>query len=212
MHQSPPGTYKLNASWKEILSKLLDEHKESTRGNGSWWSCKPCQWKCLLTKDNNAVLVWLRSGSPHYPSNPMQPGPIYFKTSGKCGIFGVMYETIWQQVNFLIDEACSAGKGANASISYVDFYFEHHRFGEKNAHLNAGNCAGQKKKLFCGELGLQNFHTPPQYNSLFISYCWSHQIWPRLLFRDRQKSLQSHLRLVYIWNRRDSWNFKQCWH
>ena len=26
----------------------------------------------------------------HIPSNPMQPGPIYFKTPRKCGIFGVM--------------------------------------------------------------------------------------------------------------------------
>ena len=26
----------------------------------------------------------------HFPSNPMQPGLIYFKTSRKCGIFGVM--------------------------------------------------------------------------------------------------------------------------
>ena len=87
----------------------------------------------------------------------MQPGPIYFKTSGKCGIFGVMYETVRQQVNFLIDEACSAGKGANASISYVDFYFEHHRFGEKNAHLNAGNCAGQKKKIILWGTWLAEF-------------------------------------------------------
>ena len=25
----------------------------------------------------------------HYPSNPLQPGPLYFKTPRKCGVFGV---------------------------------------------------------------------------------------------------------------------------
>ena len=27
----------------------------------------------------------------HYPSNPQQPGPIYFKTPRKCGIFGIPF-------------------------------------------------------------------------------------------------------------------------
>ena len=53
----------------------------------------------------------------HIPSNPMQPGPIYFKTPQKCGIFGVRCKGLPRQVNFLIDEATSAGKGANATIS-----------------------------------------------------------------------------------------------
>jgi len=36
----------------------------------------------------------------HYPSNPLQPGPIYFKTPRKCSIFGVCCEAIPRQVNF----------------------------------------------------------------------------------------------------------------
>lgn len=75
----------------------------------------------------------------------MQPGPIYFKTPRKCGIFGVMCEGLPRQVNFLIDEAASAGKGANATVSYVHFYFEHHGLQETDVHLNADNCAGQNK-------------------------------------------------------------------
>ena len=59
------------------------------------------------------------------PSNPMQPGPIYFKTPRKCAIFGVMCEAIPRQVNYLIDEASDVGKGANTTISYVH-HFEHH--------------------------------------------------------------------------------------
>ena len=43
----------------------------------------------------------------HIPSNPLQPGPIYFKTPRKCGIFGVVCEGVPNQVNFLIDEASS---------------------------------------------------------------------------------------------------------
>ncbi|CAB4025509.1 Hypothetical predicted protein [Paramuricea clavata] len=66
----------------------------------------------------------------HIPSNPMQPGPIYFKTPRKCGIFGVASEAVPRQVNFLIDKAVSVGKGANSTISYLHYFLEHHGFGE----------------------------------------------------------------------------------
>ena len=52
----------------------------------------------------------------HFPSNPMQLGPIYFKMPQKCGIFLVMSEAIPRQVNYLIDEAINVGKGANSTI------------------------------------------------------------------------------------------------
>ncbi|KAK2562754.1 hypothetical protein P5673_014472 [Acropora cervicornis] len=45
----------------------------------------------------------------HYPSNPLQPGPIYFKTLRKCSIFGVCCEAILRQVNFLVEEAVLTG-------------------------------------------------------------------------------------------------------
>ena len=35
----------------------------------------------------------------HFPSDPMQPGPIYFLTPRKCGLFGVCCEGIPKQVN-----------------------------------------------------------------------------------------------------------------
>ena len=75
----------------------------------------------------------------HYPSNPNQPGPIYFKTPRKCALFVVCCEAIPRQVNFLIDENVMTGKGANSTISYV------HRIGETNAQLHADNCGGQNK-------------------------------------------------------------------
>ena len=81
----------------------------------------------------------------HYPSNPNQPGPIYFKTPRKCSLFGVCCEAIPCQVNFLIDENVLTGKGANSTISYVHYFFEHHGLGETDAHLHADNCSGQNK-------------------------------------------------------------------
>ena len=35
----------------------------------------------------------------HYPHNPQQPGPIYFLTSWKCGLFGVCCEAVPRQVS-----------------------------------------------------------------------------------------------------------------
>ena len=62
----------------------------------------------------------------HYPADPQQPGPIYFKTPRKCHIFGVVAEALPAQVNYLADEGVSCGKGANVVISYL------HHFLEKN--------------------------------------------------------------------------------
>ena len=55
----------------------------------------------------------------HYPSNPLQPGPIYFLTPRKCGIFGVCCEGIPLQLNYLIDESVDCGKGANTVVSLL---------------------------------------------------------------------------------------------
>ena len=84
----------------------------------------------------------------HIPSNPLQPGPIYFKTPRKCGIFGVICEAIPRQVNYLVDEATTAGKGANATISYVHHFLAQHGLGETHVHFHADNCAGQNKNNY----------------------------------------------------------------
>lgn len=84
----------------------------------------------------------------HFPSNPLQPGPIYFKTPRKCAIFGVCCEGIPRQVNYLIDESVFAGKGANAVISYLHHFFSNHGLGETDVHLHADNCSGQNKNKY----------------------------------------------------------------
>ena len=49
-----------------------------------------------------------------FPSDPLQPGPIYFLTTKKCSVFGVCYEAIPRQINFITQESGETGKGANA--------------------------------------------------------------------------------------------------
>jgi len=81
----------------------------------------------------------------HLPSNPQQPGPIYFLVPRKCGLFGVCCEGIPRQVNFLIDEAHLISKGANAVVSYLHYFFENYGLGETSVHLHCDNCSGQNK-------------------------------------------------------------------
>ena len=81
----------------------------------------------------------------HFPSDPMQPGPIYFLTPRKCTIFGVNCEAIPRQINFLTDEAGDCGKGANAVISRLHYFFDNLSLRERVALLHADNCTGQNK-------------------------------------------------------------------
>lgn len=93
--------------------------------------------------DGMAHYSWDFAQQVHYPYNPQQPGPIYFKTPRKCSIFGVCNDGFNMQYNYLIDEMVSTGKGANATISYVHHFLETFSLGEKNAYLHADNCSGK---------------------------------------------------------------------
>jgi hypothetical protein len=84
----------------------------------------------------------------HYPADPFQPGPIYFKVPRKCSIFGVNAEGLPAQVNYLIDECVDLGKGANVVISLLHHFFENYGIGENHVHLNCDNCAGQNKNNY----------------------------------------------------------------
>ena len=81
----------------------------------------------------------------HYPSDPLQPGPIYFLTPRKCAIFGVCCEAIPRQINYLIDEASNTGKGPNSIVSMLHHFFKEYGLGEAHVHLHADNCVGQNK-------------------------------------------------------------------
>ena len=75
----------------------------------------------------------------------MHPGPIYFKTPRKCQLFGIHVEGLSRQVNYLIDESVSCGKGANAVISLLHHFLTNFAIGEKHLSLHADNCGGQNK-------------------------------------------------------------------
>lgn len=81
----------------------------------------------------------------HFPFNPLQPGPIFFKTPRKSGLFGINCEAFGRRVNFVINEAQCRGKGANVVISYLHFYLEIYRLGETGLFLHADKCCGQNK-------------------------------------------------------------------
>lgn len=81
----------------------------------------------------------------HFPSNPLQPGPIYFLTPRKCSVFGVHCEAIPRQINFITDESGEVGKGACSVISRLDYFFDVQGLGETDVYLHADNCTGQNK-------------------------------------------------------------------
>ena len=60
--------------------------------------------------------------------------------------FWVCSEAVPRQVNFLIDESVDVGKGANAVVSMLHYFFEQYSLGEEHVHLHADNCVGQNKK------------------------------------------------------------------
>ena len=84
----------------------------------------------------------------HLPSDPLQPGPIYFLVPRKVGLFGVCCEGIPKQVNFLIDEAHLISKGSNAVISFLHYFLENFGLGETDVNLHCDNCSGQNKNRF----------------------------------------------------------------
>ncbi|XP_055076286.2 uncharacterized protein [Misgurnus anguillicaudatus] len=84
----------------------------------------------------------------HFPSNPLQPGPTYFLTPRKCGLFGISCEGLQKQVNYLIDEGMSSAKGSNEVISYMHHFFGNFGVGETEVDLHCDDCSGQNKNNF----------------------------------------------------------------
>ena len=60
-------------------------------------------------------------------------------------MFGVHCEAIPRQINFITDESGEVGKGANAVISRLHYFFYVHGLGETYVYLHADNCTGQNK-------------------------------------------------------------------
>ena len=147
-----------NFSEEEKTERLLraQQHLECAKTQREFYrerakSSKVAMEQIGALKDNqhaNSILLsysFDHAQQVFYPSNPQQPGPLYFKTPRKCGIFGVCSEGTNSQLNYLIDEAQSCGKGANTIVSMVHHYLLYFTFKEDNIHLQADNCVGQNK-------------------------------------------------------------------
>ena len=112
---------RLAAGEREFYKHCCQETKESVAQHleGVDFSLrrKPCSY------DGIVHYSYDYAQQLHYPSDPRQPGPIYFKTPRKCAIFRVCCEAVPRQVNFLIDESVLTGKGANSTISLLSLLF-----------------------------------------------------------------------------------------
>ena len=96
-----------------------------------------------------------------YPHNPLQPGPMYFKTARKCAIFGVCCEGIPCQINYLIDEDSDTGKDANTVASLVHHFLAYHSLEEIHLHLHTDNCAEQNMEVQHGGYCWVSTSQPP---------------------------------------------------
>ena len=127
----------------------------------------------------------------HFPSDPLQPGPIYFLTPRKSIVFGVNCEALPRQVNFLTDKAGECGKGANNIVSHLHYFLETHRLSEKVMFLHADNCTRQNKNNCMVQYLVWRALTN-QYSSITLSFLVRsrpHKICTRLVFRTFQAAL-----------------------
>jgi len=124
--------------------QLVDESKEvvSQLDIGELRQNEPC------SKDISMHYSFDFAQQVHLPHSPYQPGPLFFLTPRKVGIFGICCEGLPQQINYLIDEGAAVSKGSIAVISYLHHYFAHYGVGESHASLHCDNCAGQNKNRY----------------------------------------------------------------
>ena len=79
------------------------------------------------------------------PRIPYSLAPSSSRPPRKVQFFAVHAEGISRQMNYLIDEASSCGKGANVVISMVHHFLAKYGVGEDHLELHADNCSGQNK-------------------------------------------------------------------
>lgn len=148
------------AKERSLYNSVVEEVRRSLPPDSALMPNSPCSY------DGKSHYSFDFAQQVHYPCNPQQPGPIFFKTPRKCGLFGISAEGVKKQVNFVIDESWAFGKGANSVVSMLHFFFEHYGLGEKIVHLHADNCCGQNKNntmlqylLWRVQVGLHNHVT-----------------------------------------------------
>src|SRR6218665_3493125 len=125
----------------------------------------------------------------HLPSNPLQPGSLYFLVPRKVGLFEVCCEGIPKQVNYIIDEAHLISKGSHAVVSYLHHFFESFGLGETDAQLHCDNCSGQNKNPVV--LCMEGMHWSSQVHLTQLFDCRTHEICTRQMFWVSQTGIQT---------------------
>ena len=131
--------------YNNINAKCRDVTRSAFNQQGTFHPPPPASRAPPLTGPSQAHYSFDYAQQVHYPSDPMQPGPIYFLTPRKCSLFGICCEAIPRQVNYLCDESVDRGKGANTVVSQLHHFFANHGLGEEHLYLHADNCTGQNK-------------------------------------------------------------------
>ena len=127
---------------RSLYNKMVDEAKATSSAH------QLAELKPSTPCNREFSMHYSYTQQVHLPSNPLQPGPLYFLVPRKCELFGVCCEGLPRQVNFLVDEAHLISKGSNAVISYLHYFFENFGLGETDVHLHCDNCSGQNKNRF----------------------------------------------------------------
>ena len=120
----------------------------------------------------------------HYPSDPLQPGHIYFLMTTKSTVFGVACEVLPHQINFLTDEPGDCDQAAR------DYIFSNHGFRERDVHLHADNCTGPNKNNRMMQYLVWRTITNRHTNITLVSSRWPQEICPRLVLWIIQTQLQ----------------------
>lgn len=137
----------MNTPEREKGMKLLEQQKHLQLASEARQHYRDCQGEAKQCKSVHLSFDFAQQ--VHYPSNPLQPGPMYFKTARKCALFGVANEGTGNQATYAIDEAMVSTKGANSVISYLHHYLENNELdSSKPLVLHADNCCGQNKNNF----------------------------------------------------------------
>ena len=127
---------------RDLYRQMVDESKGLVKDGDHLGENQPC------SRHGTVHYSFDFAQQVHYPADPLQPGPMYFLTPRKCGMFGINCEALPQQVNYLIDEGVALGKGSNAVLSYVHDFFDNFGLGEEHVQLHCDNCSGQNKNKY----------------------------------------------------------------
>ena len=126
---------------RDFYTNLIELAKESLRVHPlqKLSKCRPCSFNGLTHVSFDFAQ------QVHVPNLPDQPGPIFFLTPYKLGLFGINNEAAQIQINYIIPECSQTGKGANTVISLLHHFLDNFTLGEDNLYLHADNCVGQNK-------------------------------------------------------------------